>query len=79
MFCTVVHDLVVTALAVLITLYVRFGDGRGRRPNGASYPWLVVILPGFVAYAGAVYWYFNLYIGKWRFASLQDGRISSAP
>ena len=36
------------------------------------YPWLVVILPGFVAYAGIVYWYFNLYIGKWRFASLQD-------
>ncbi|MGA7955807.1 MAG: nucleoside-diphosphate sugar epimerase/dehydratase [Xanthobacteraceae bacterium] len=67
----VVHDLVVTALAVLVTLYVRFGDDQ----NGgltARYPWLVVILPGFVVYAGAVYWYFNLYIGKWRFASLQD-------
>jgi FlaA1/EpsC-like NDP-sugar epimerase len=65
----VVHDLVVTALAVLITLYVRFGDGQ----NGGltvRYPSLVVILPGFVAYAGAVYWYFNLYIGKWRFSSL---------
>jgi FlaA1/EpsC-like NDP-sugar epimerase len=67
----VVHDLVVTALAVLVTLYIRFGDGQ----NGGltvRYPWLAVILPGFVAYAGAVYWYFNLYIGKWRFASLQD-------
>ena len=67
----VVHDLVVTALAVLVTLYIRFGDDQ----NGGltvRYPWLVVILPGYVVYAGIVYWYFNLYIGKWRFASLQD-------
>ncbi len=67
----VVHDLVVTALAVLVTLYIRFADGQ----NGGltvRYPWLAIILPGFVVYAGIVYWYFNLYIGKWRFASLQD-------
>ena len=67
----VVHDLVVTALAVLVTLYIRFADGQ----NGGltvRYHWLVVILPGYVVYAGIVYWYFNLYIGKWRFASLQD-------
>ena len=31
-----------------------------------------VILPCYIVYAGIVYWYFNLYIGKWRFASLQD-------
>ena len=67
----VVHDLVVTALAVLVTLYIRFADGQ----NGgltARYHWLVVILPCYVVYAGIVYWYFHLYIGKWRFASLQD-------
>ena len=67
----VVHDLVVTALAMLATLYVRFGNGE----NGGlavRYPWLVVILPCYVVYAGIVYWYFQLYIGKWRFASLQD-------
>jgi len=67
----VIHDLVATALAMLATLYIRFADGQ----NGgleARYPWLVVILPCYVVYAGFVYWYFNLYIGKWRFASLQD-------
>jgi FlaA1/EpsC-like NDP-sugar epimerase len=69
----VVHDLVVTVLAILATLYVRFGDGQ----NGGleeRYPWLVVILPCYVAYAGLIYWYFHLYMAKWRFASLPDLR-----
>jgi FlaA1/EpsC-like NDP-sugar epimerase len=69
----VVHDLVVTALAILATLYVRFGDGQ----NGGleeRYPWLVIILPLYVAYAGLIYWYFHLYMAKWRFASLPDLR-----
>ena len=69
----VVHDLVVTALAMLATLYVRFGDGQ----NGGlavRYPWLAVILPCYVVYAGIVYWYFHLYMAKWRFASLPDLR-----
>jgi FlaA1/EpsC-like NDP-sugar epimerase len=63
----VVHDLVVTALAMLATLYVRFADGQ----NGGledRLPWLVVILPCYV------YWYFHLYMAKWRFASLPDLR-----
>src|SRR5580704_8336360 len=67
----VVHDLVMTALAILATLYIRFENGA----NGgleARYPWLVVVLPCYVVYAGIVYWYFHLYMGKWRFASLQD-------
>src|SRR5690348_316889 len=69
----VVHDLVVTALAILATVYVRFGDGQ----NGGleeRYPWLVIILPCYVAYAGLIYWYFHLYMAKWRFASLSDLR-----
>jgi O-antigen biosynthesis protein WbqV len=69
----VVHDLVVTVLAILATLYVRFGDGQ----NGGleeRYPWLVIILPCYVAYAGLIYWYFHLYMAKWRFASLPDLR-----
>ena len=69
----VAHDLVVTALAMLATLYLRFGDGQ----NGGleeRYPWLVIILPCYVAYAGMVYWYFHLYMAKWRFASLPDLR-----
>src|SRR5690242_3065912 len=69
----VVHDLVVTALAMLATLYLRFADGQ----NGGleeRYAWLVVVLPCYVAYAGVVYWYFHLYMAKWRFASLPDLR-----
>jgi FlaA1/EpsC-like NDP-sugar epimerase len=72
-FLIVVHDLVVTALALLATLYLRFENGE----NGGleiRYPWLVVILPCYVAYAGIVYWYFHLYMAKWRFASLPDLR-----
>jgi FlaA1/EpsC-like NDP-sugar epimerase len=69
----VVHDLVVTALAMLVTLYVRFADGQ----NGGleeRYPWLLIILPCYIVYAGIVYWYFHLYLAKWRFASLPDLR-----
>ena len=69
----VVHDLVVTALAMLATLYVRFADGQNGGLEG-RYAWLVVILPCYVAYAGVVYWYFHLYMAKWRFASLPDLR-----
>jgi len=64
----VIHDLVVTALAMLATFYVRFEAGGLEQRER----WLFLILPFYVAYAGIVYWYFHLYIGKWRFASLQD-------
>jgi FlaA1/EpsC-like NDP-sugar epimerase len=69
----IAHDLVVTALAMLATLYVRFADGQ----NGGleeRYSWLAIILPCYVAYAGLIYWYFHLYMAKWRFASLPDLR-----
>ncbi len=66
----VMHDLIVTALAMLATLYVRFADVENGLPDRAH--WIFIILPCFVVYAGFVYWYFQLYIGKWRFASLQD-------
>jgi len=64
----VVHDLVVTALALLATFYVRFENSGFAERIG----WLLVILPFFLAYAGTVYWFFHLYMGKWRFASLPD-------
>ncbi len=69
----VVHDLVVTALAMLATLYIRFDNGQ----NGGleeRYSWLIFILPCYIAYAGMIYWYFHLYLAKWRFASLPDLR-----
>jgi FlaA1/EpsC-like NDP-sugar epimerase len=62
----VLHDLAVTALAMLATFYVRFENGG--LPEREH--WLFLILPFYVVYAGIVYWYFHLYIGKWRFASL---------
>ncbi len=64
----VLHDLAVTALAMLATFYVRFENGGLEEREH----WLFLILPFYVVYAGIVYWYFHLYIGKWRFASLQD-------
>jgi O-antigen biosynthesis protein WbqV len=69
----VVHDLVVTALAMLATLYIRFADGNNGGLDG-RYHWLAVILPCYIVYAGIVYWYFHLYMAKWRFASLPDLR-----
>src|SRR6266566_9608439 len=69
----VVHDLVVTALAMAATLYIRFENGQ----NGGlevRYSWLIFILPCYIAYAGTIYWYFHLYMAKWRFASLPDLR-----
>lgn len=64
----IVHDLAMTALAILFVFAVRFDgwlfDERMRQ--------LPTILPFFVAYAGAVYWFFSLYRSKWRFASLPD-------
>jgi FlaA1/EpsC-like NDP-sugar epimerase len=64
----IVHDLVATALAVLVTLAVRF--------EGAvlddRLQYLPTFLPFYVPFAGLVYWYFGLYRSKWRFASLPD-------
>jgi O-antigen biosynthesis protein WbqV len=64
----VLNDLFFTAFALLATFYVRF-------ENGGFYErlhWLLLYLPVYLIYAGAIYWIFNLYIGKWRFASLPD-------
>src|SRR5215208_7800572 len=64
----VVHDLVATAVAVAATFVVRF-DGALLEERLAYLPYF---LPPFVAFAGLVYWYFQLYRSKWRFASLPD-------
>ena len=64
----VLHDLVVTAAAVVATFMVRF-DGAPLSSYLAGLPkWL----PLFVLYAGVVYFVFGLYKAKWRFASLPD-------
>jgi len=64
----VVHDLVATAAAVVVSFYLRFEtDGLSARLDG-----LYFVLPIFLLYAAVVYQLFGLYKGKWRFASLPD-------
>ncbi|WP_279357427.1 SDR family NAD(P)-dependent oxidoreductase [Methylobacterium indicum] len=64
----IAHDLVATALAVLLTFVIRF-DGPLLAERLAHLP---LLLPPFVACAGLVYRAFGLYRTKWRFASLPD-------
>ncbi len=64
----VVHDLGVTAAALVATFYIRFEESRlTERLDG-----LATVLPPFLLYAGFVYSLFHLYRAKWRFASLPD-------
>ncbi|WP_414472478.1 SDR family NAD(P)-dependent oxidoreductase [Microvirga sp. M2] len=64
----VVHDLVMTGVAVIVTFFVRFeGPHLGDR-----LVYLPAFLPFFIVFASIVYWFFHLYRSKWRFASLPD-------
>ena len=64
----VAHDLLMTAVAVVASCYIRFeAVGVEERLNT-----LFSFLPAFVVYAGVVYFLFHLYEAKWRFASLPD-------
>jgi len=64
----IAHDLVMTAAAVVASFYIRF-EAIGLIERRAG---LFTFLPGFVVYAGFVYFLFHLYEAKWRFASLPD-------
>ncbi|PZN99718.1 MAG: capsular biosynthesis protein [Hyphomicrobiales bacterium] len=64
----VLHDLVVTALAIWLVFVIRFEGWQLEE----HLRYLPRFLPFFVAYAGLVYWFFSLYRSKWRFASLPD-------
>ena len=64
----VVHDLVATAAAIIASFYIRF-ETAGLLDRLDA---LLVVLPGYLVYAGLVSWLFHLYRGKWRFASLPD-------
>jgi O-antigen biosynthesis protein WbqV len=64
----VIHDLTMTAAAILAAFYFRF-EAAGLSDR---FDWLMVILPGYLVYAGVIYWAFNLDVSKWRFASLPD-------
>jgi FlaA1/EpsC-like NDP-sugar epimerase len=64
----VIHDLIATAAAILAAFYFRF-EAAGLADR---FDWLMIILPGYLVYAGVVYWIFNLHVAKWRFVSLPD-------
>lgn len=64
----IAHDLVATALAVILTFVFRFhGELLTERLHA-----LPLLLPPFIVFAGFVYARFKLYRTKWRFASLPD-------
>jgi FlaA1/EpsC-like NDP-sugar epimerase len=62
------HDLIATAVAILASFFIRFEEtGLAERLDG-----LIRFLPGFVVYAGFIYFLFGLHASKWRFFSLPD-------
>jgi FlaA1/EpsC-like NDP-sugar epimerase len=64
----VAHDLIATVVAILASFFIRFEEtGLGERLDG-----LIRFLPGFVVYAGFIYFLFGLHASKWRFFSLPD-------
>ena len=67
-YLIVAHDLIATAVAILASFFIRFEEiGLAERLDG-----LIRFLPGFVVYAGFVYFLFGLHASKWRFFSLPD-------
>src|SRR5262249_56450137 len=64
----VAHDLLVTAVAVVASCYIRF-EAVGVEERLDT---LFSFIPAFLVYAGVVYFLFHLYEAKWRFASLPD-------
>jgi FlaA1/EpsC-like NDP-sugar epimerase len=64
----VLHDLLATAAAIVLTFFMRFeAGGLGERLGGLEF-----FLPFFVIYAAVVYFVFGLHRNKWRFTSVPD-------
>ncbi|MFN3657343.1 MAG: SDR family NAD(P)-dependent oxidoreductase [Pseudolabrys sp.] len=64
----VLHDVVATAAAILLTFLMRFeGSGLADRVVG-----LGMFLPFFMLYAAVVYYVAGLHLNKWRFTSVPD-------
>src|ERR1041385_1618809 len=64
----IVHDLVATAAALVLTFVMRFEDAR----LSVKLPDLARFLPFFLLYAAVVYFIFGLHRNKWRFTSVPD-------
>ena len=64
----VLHDLLATAAAIIVTFLMRFEDAAfNERLHG-----LGLFLPFFLVYAAAVYFILGLHRNKWRFTSIPD-------
>ena len=64
----VLHDLVATAAAIVLTFYMRFEDPRLYEKLAG----LKIMLPFFLVFAAAVYFIFGMHRNKWRFTSVPD-------
>lgn len=64
----IAHDMAMTALAVVLALFLRFDPSAFSQRLDALAP----VLPIFLLLALGVYFHFRLYQGKWRFASMPD-------
>lgn len=64
----VLHDLLMTAAALVAAFYIRFEEQR----LAVRLDMLWWMLPPIMLYAGVVYHFFHLDDAKWRFASLPD-------
>jgi len=67
-YLIVLHDVVATAAAIILTFVIRFEDNR----LAAKLPGLTIFLPSFLIFAVAVYFLFKLHRSKWRFTSVPD-------
>ena len=64
----VLHDLVATFAAVVVTFFMRFEDQR----LNEKLVGLEILLPIFLVFAALVYFIFGLHRNKWRFTSVPD-------
>jgi len=67
-FLIFAHDLIGTALAVVLSMYLRF-ESNGFEER---LPILLAILPAFLLLAAIVFYLLDLTTTKWRFASIPD-------
>lgn len=63
-----VHDVVMAALSLPLSLYLRVGSGGFGYYDEMLLPAMAI----FTAVAAAVFWWLGLYRGVWRYASLND-------
>ena len=64
----VIHDILVTAAALVATLAIRYEDLR----LATRLEWMPTLLAGFVAFAAVVFFSLGLHESKWRFTSLPE-------